>query len=978
MSTYRIDGIKYNPANWAALDPSERAACNRFAAARERELNTITATPWVCHGGPFAGSKIEIESTTDHTAPMTVGAWCGRYELTGDAYKKDTQRRLEWKGNNAGAPVNTHGSATTSKAAPEVTGKGYEALRDLLAELLEDPSERAEVTTEESKPAKFMASVCDDFGQVVECNSWRGSWDVTEDHIPTHRSGRTTWKARKATRTRANPGAGMYAPDDFGNLFQVGALRTYTATWTVARVRATYTIGRARFSVRATPEGIAAFRARLIKAKRWFSDKMLAAPKVTAEPAEPCAPDVAAVVAASVAIATAQASAKEKTIPGSPWERESETRDHWANIACSREKAQGFFSDIMEAMAQTKTEGLFYNTETYPRCAAIMLEKGYPDASAETERDGVTNAFGSHCYLANDALRRIAAAKHDAESHAALRPYIGQKLGTLVFSDFKRTTGVTVTGVTESGHIQFTGKRGSITVGGTGAAADIRAAIERAHERSQRKTGFSEFTGAAPEAQDDTANVLAIIAASIAIGTAQATVASQQTDATDAQSEELAIVDAPDHTEDASGTPAAHTPEVMADAVAQADTPANDDGSDCTGAHKTRAQAGDYTASLKTQALTPTLSACRDVADPCGTWRATLHRDTQGRPALEFEGPDGHTQQWAFNTRRERAQGLRDLADLARRTDAGPDDWDAAFNADTLDEAMQAAETMTAGDMEATADRLEDINHHGAALMWRCIAAKALDLAQRAADNVSAHRATGDLTQHLQEQRAAISAELHARKSAPIHSPPSSDRHTMNPTTPMTGAELQTLREASGLTREALASLAGVEARTVKHWETRKGTAVPADVGALAQATARWVRETAAEGVKQAVAALKTQAPHLKYMPPLEYPMLGLSHEVVLIRYRETEHLAETDRAQGLRADVHGAMVARLVLDLLGEGFTPRVVWFDPEAFTEWRQAITPTLPDSHALRGAWAAEAISTAIPHPGDQPPPPHTPRH
>ena len=34
MSTYRIDGIKYNPANWAGLAPSERAACNRFAAAR--------------------------------------------------------------------------------------------------------------------------------------------------------------------------------------------------------------------------------------------------------------------------------------------------------------------------------------------------------------------------------------------------------------------------------------------------------------------------------------------------------------------------------------------------------------------------------------------------------------------------------------------------------------------------------------------------------------------------------------------------------------------------------------------------------------------------------------------------------------------------------------------------------------------------------------------------------------------------------
>lgn len=48
----------------------------------------------------------------------------------------------------------------------------------------------------------------------------------------------------------------------------------------------------------------------------------------------------------------------------------------------------------------------------------------------------------------------------------------------------------------------------------------------------------------------------------------------------------------------------------------------------------------------------------------------------------------------------------------------------------------------------------------------------------------------------------------------------------------MTGAELQTLREACNLTRENLGELAGVAARTIKHWEHGR-SGVPADVADL-------------------------------------------------------------------------------------------------------------------------------------------------
>lgn len=184
-------------------------------------------------------------------------------------------------------------------------------------------------------------------------------------------------------------------------------------------------------------------------------------------------------------------------------------------------------------------------------------------------------------------------------------------------------------------------------------------------------------------------------------------------------------------------------------------------------------------------------------------------------------------------------------------------------------------------------------------------------------------------------------------------------------TTPdhITGAELQTLREAAGLTREVLAGLANVQARTIKHWETRTGAAVPADVAAIVQASAIWVMQAAREGLRAALREWEDGEPA----------------EVVLIRYRETDHMHTQDRAQGLRADVHGAMVARLVLDLMANGLHPRVAWFDREDFAHWVTYVQglPIGHDTPAARAAWAAQAIERqAIPHPGDQPPPSHTP--
>lgn len=173
------------------------------------------------------------------------------------------------------------------------------------------------------------------------------------------------------------------------------------------------------------------------------------------------------------------------------------------------------------------------------------------------------------------------------------------------------------------------------------------------------------------------------------------------------------------------------------------------------------------------------------------------------------------------------------------------------------------------------------------------------------------------------------------------------DPHTM------TGAELQTLREAAGLSRETLAGLAGVEARTVKHWETRKGASVPADVAETVTSALR----TAIHTSRALLAAV--QATHKPGDP------------VALLRYRQTADMIGGEHLPAWSADAYGAILACAVLQLTAEGYRPRVAWFDPEAYHQARGDIE----DNQATREAWARVALARTMPHPGDQPPEGHT---
>lgn len=157
---------------------------------------------------------------------------------------------------------------------------------------------------------------------------------------------------------------------------------------------------------------------------------------------------------------------------------------------------------------------------------------------------------------------------------------------------------------------------------------------------------------------------------------------------------------------------------------------------------------------------------------------------------------------------------------------------------------------------------------------------------------------------------------------------------TTNPDT-MTGAELQTLREACGLEREEFAALADVQARTLKHWENGRA-GVPADVAQLA-------RELDAATTQGAAALLQKVC--------FEVAGLRADHPIVLTRYKRTEDMPAGNT---LPAALHAAMLGRVRLELAraGLGRPVRVVWFDADQADD-------------------AARLATQATPHKGDQPP-------
>lgn len=195
---------------------------------------------------------------------------------------------------------------------------------------------------------------------------------------------------------------------------------------------------------------------------------------------------------------------------------------------------------------------------------------------------------------------------------------------------------------------------------------------------------------------------------------------------------------------------------------------------------------------------------------------------------------------------------------------------------------------------------------------------------------------------------------------------------THPPAPPTTGAELQTLREACSMTRDDLAALADVQARTIKHWENGRA-AVPGDVAALmrdidaAVDKAAWaeydalraawvpgalavlVRYKTAHDLREAIAATIPAHRHRGHYAPELWVCVPFC-AAGAVAMRAAMMWRHTMQAEG------GTMAA---LQL------PHVVWFDAEHFAQWRAVHNQ--PDIEATRMAWARHAVGVqATPRP------------
>lgn len=122
----------------------------------------------------------------------------------------------------------------------------------------------------------------------------------------------------------------------------------------------------------------------------------------------------------------------------------------------------------------------------------------------------------------------------------------------------------------------------------------------------------------------------------------------------------------------------------------------------------------------------------------------------------------------------------------------------------------------------------------------------------------------------------------------------------------MTPAHLKTLRESLGISAQWLADQAGVQRRTVQHWESGRST-VPADVAAMIERLDADFERMSDAAVEQAKAA---KAEH------------GAPESVDLVRYRTDAALwAAHPEMKPLPVTAHAALLYRCMRKLEAAGF---------------------------------------------------------
>lgn len=147
---------------------------------------------------------------------------------------------------------------------------------------------------------------------------------------------------------------------------------------------------------------------------------------------------------------------------------------------------------LMDEVKKVLDSGAFYNDDVTDKVAKAL---GVSDEVLASNRTRVQGGdFGYDVYHARKAVEAQAQEADAAKIRAELNLRAGDKLGTLIFNDFKQTNSVEVVSITEDGRrASLKGKRGAFTVTFETTVPTVKFAIERAHERGKRKDSYEEF-----------------------------------------------------------------------------------------------------------------------------------------------------------------------------------------------------------------------------------------------------------------------------------------------------------------------------------------------------------------------------------------------------------------------------------------------------------------------------------------------------
>jgi hypothetical protein len=163
----------------------------------------------------------------------------------------------------------------------------------------------------------------------------------------------------------------------------------------------------------------------------------------------------------------------------------------WSRYVCRDFVPTERQKQVIAAVQAALDAKLFYSNEVRKFCANWL---GLTSIQAVISADRVEGGeFGMDCYFARGYLDSRRQFEAEDAAHQKLTPRLGMPLGTLMFNDFKRNTGMVITELLPDARLKLRGKRGRYIVILECTALQIAHAIDRAVERGLRKDCFDMF-----------------------------------------------------------------------------------------------------------------------------------------------------------------------------------------------------------------------------------------------------------------------------------------------------------------------------------------------------------------------------------------------------------------------------------------------------------------------------------------------------